>query len=141
MAEIDKTKNEYNTYRMKLSYGELVALEQSLGANRQGPVADELYGAIKWYLDELPKPGAKEDDKGGSEDDSLGGEGDDTILAIDDLDAGGEAAEDDEPESFEDDEFSLPDPEEGTGDMPPPDAGEDEAGDENLNPDEFLEEV
>lgn len=63
--EITKAPSKFNTYRMELSFGELVALENAMADNHAGPVADELWAGMRWYLDKLPKPG--EDGKGGEE--------------------------------------------------------------------------
>ena len=59
--EISKINKQFNTYKLELSWGQLVAIENALADRLKDPVADELYAAFKWYLDDLPKPGEDEE--------------------------------------------------------------------------------
>jgi len=71
-VKIKKKESDFNTYVLDVSYGELIAMERAMADNHAGPVADELYAGIKWYLDRLPEPGEEEsDEENGEEEDSL----------------------------------------------------------------------
>ena len=105
---IKKKDSDFNSYSIEdLSYGELVALERALAGKHDDPITDEIYATIKWYLDELPKPGESDsedtdendgdgnsgssdvefdttppkEDKGGSESDTVRDEADDYLEA------------------------------------------------------------
>lgn len=60
--EIKKVSGGFNSYRAELSYGELQAIAAALEKSHFGPVADELYSGLRFYLDKLPRPGEDEDD-------------------------------------------------------------------------------
>jgi len=121
-------KQNYNEYRLTLSYGELVALENSLTNSHSGPIADELLAGFKYFLDDdsrLPKPGQDpEDIKRAEKEKEEAGEDEEAELPLpspdeDILDKGPEGAEEEIP-------AELPSPEEANagGDidkmLPPP---------------------
>jgi len=74
--EITKAAGKFNSYKIDLSYGELVSLENALQDNHSGPIADELWAGIKWYLDKLPLPGEEKEKEGKDEEkgEEMGGE-------------------------------------------------------------------
>ncbi len=56
--EISKRPNEYNTYSVILSYGELKAIKELIEKHSAGVIDDEMLKAINWYFDnQLPEPG------------------------------------------------------------------------------------
>jgi len=59
--KIDKVSGSFNTYKMEVSFAEVVAIETALAANHDGVVADELYAGIEWFLKRLPRPGEDEE--------------------------------------------------------------------------------
>jgi hypothetical protein len=69
--EIKKKSSTFDTYVAELSYGELMAMRDSLAKSHTGPVADDLYQGVQWHLEKLPKPG-EDEDKG---EEGLDGEG------------------------------------------------------------------
>lgn len=72
--EITKSSGKFNTYKIEVSYGELVAMENALQDSHSGPIADELFAGIQWYLAKLPLPGEEKTDKEGEEG-GMGAEG------------------------------------------------------------------
>jgi len=68
---IKKKDGSFNEYALDISYGELVAIENALADNHSGPVADELFAGLKWYLDgNVEKPGEEEEDKAEAKEDT-----------------------------------------------------------------------
>ena len=61
--KIKKEEAAFNTYKLDLSYGELLAIRDALEAKHAGVVADEVYAGLNWYLERLPKPGEEEEDE------------------------------------------------------------------------------
>jgi len=115
--EISKVGNEFNTYKIALSYGELIALQKALQVTHAGPVADEALQAISWYLERVPEPGSEEtklrslDDDEDEDGEDEGGEADDAEVS-DELELG-EPGEEASPATGNTFEFSLdqlPDP-------------------------------
>ena len=87
--EIKKKKNSFNEYTLEVSYGELEAIKNSLQSNHTGPVADELYAGVCYYLERLDPPGvdteeASKGGEGGGEA-PLGAEGPGDDMGADDL--------------------------------------------------------
>ena len=130
--KIDKVAGSFNEYKLTLSYGELVALENSLSSGRSGPIADELFAGIKWYLDDdskLPKPGQeKEDVKKGEKEE----EESELPLPSPDEEMGGPEGEEGGPEGLPSPDEEMGGPGEegpgGPGELPSPEeagAGED----------------
>jgi hypothetical protein len=60
---ITKVKGTYSEYTCKVSFGQLKALRDSLERDHSGPVADEMYKALDYYLAQLPLPGEDGDKK------------------------------------------------------------------------------
>lgn len=58
--EIKKKNESYNTYTLTLSFGQMEAILNALATDHTGPVADELYAELEWYMSRLPKPGEDE---------------------------------------------------------------------------------
>lgn len=63
--KIKKKEGSYNDYVCDLSYSELIEIEKAMSHSHTGPVADELYGGLKFFLDRLPKPGEEPQEEGG----------------------------------------------------------------------------
>ena len=98
--KIKKKEGDFNSYSIDdVSYGELVAMEKAMSVKHSDPLSDEVYATLRWYLDELPKPGeSKEDDGDGGDggsgvddadfdhtpDDAPAGEGESRGFASDD---------------------------------------------------------
>lgn len=61
--DISKVNGSFNEYKLELSYNELVAIRDALSKHHAGPIADELYSGVLWYLDKLPPPGVEEEDE------------------------------------------------------------------------------
>lgn len=60
--KLTKITGSFNEYRLEVSWGELEAIYEAMAQSHAGPVADEVYSGLKWYMDSrLPLPG--EDDK------------------------------------------------------------------------------
>lgn len=73
--EIKKKKNSFNEYTMEVSYGELEAIRNALSSNHTGPVADELYAGVCYFLDRLDPPGVdSEEESKAAEGGDMGGE-------------------------------------------------------------------
>lgn len=71
--KIKKKDGDFNSYAIEdVSYGELVAMEKAMSTQHGDPLSDEVYATIKWYLDELPKPGEEKEDE---DEEGKGGEG------------------------------------------------------------------
>lgn len=60
--KIKKLKDTFNDYNLELSYGQLLAIQNALGAEHADPVADELFAELEWYLGNIPGPGESEED-------------------------------------------------------------------------------
>lgn len=60
--KIKKVKGTYNDYSLEMSFGQLLAIKNALGADHADPVADELYAELDWYLTNIPGPGEDEED-------------------------------------------------------------------------------
>jgi hypothetical protein len=60
--KIKKIKGTYNDYSVEMSFGQLLAVKNALGADHADPVADELYAELEWYLTNIPGPGEDEED-------------------------------------------------------------------------------
>lgn len=52
-----KSDDTYGIYIAELSMGELKAIQTALADKHDGPVADELFCALGFYLDRVPEPG------------------------------------------------------------------------------------
>ena len=113
--KITKVTDQYDIYRLELSYSQIVAVLNAMSDSHSGPVADELYAALKWNMDRVLKPGEEEEK---NED----GDKDDGDEAMDDA-----RLNDFEP--FKDEELSDPDAE---GPLP---GGPGEMGDEEVEVD------
>ena len=59
--KVDKTSGQFNTYRLELSYSQLIATRDALRDSHTSPLADEMLTEIDWYLDEVPRPGEDKD--------------------------------------------------------------------------------
>ena len=55
--ELKKVKDTYNTYSVKLSFGQLVAIRDALKKDHSDPLSDEVLAEIEYYLNDLPGPG------------------------------------------------------------------------------------
>lgn len=60
--KISKLKNSYNTYKLELSYGQIVTIQKALQAVHDDAIADELLAMFNYYTTELPGPGEDEED-------------------------------------------------------------------------------
>jgi len=93
--KIDKVAGQYNTYKVEMSWGQLMALKSALERDHADPLSDEAYAEICWYIDHLPQPGEEKDDlkardemgadgitKDGASEDGAGDEGDDYPLPM-----------------------------------------------------------
>jgi ribosomal protein L12E/L44/L45/RPP1/RPP2 len=60
--KLTKVKDTYNDYRLELSWGQLEALISSLESNHADPILDEMLQELKWYLNNVPKPGESEEE-------------------------------------------------------------------------------
>lgn len=79
--ELKKKPDQYATYTATLSYGELLAIRDALTASPgEGPVADEILGAINYYVEKLPQPGEDPEKGDTSNNPSLSKEKADTAL-------------------------------------------------------------
>jgi hypothetical protein len=58
--KISKKSNTYDDYVLDVSFTELSAILGGLESDHTGPVADEVYSAIRWYVERLPEPGSEE---------------------------------------------------------------------------------
>jgi hypothetical protein len=59
---ISKVKNEFNTYKIELSMGELKAFyDLTRGESPDTAVVDEVRSNLEWYFKRLPPPGAEPD--------------------------------------------------------------------------------
>ena len=61
--KIDKVKDTYSEYKLTMSFGQLKAMHKALEADHVGPVADEMFKALDYYLAKLPLPGEDKDPK------------------------------------------------------------------------------
>lgn len=64
--KIDKVNNSFNTYKIELSYSEMMAAFKALAQSHADPVADEMFRGLQYYIERLPGPGEdkeKESDK------------------------------------------------------------------------------
>ena len=61
--QITKVNGSFNEYKLEISYAELLAIRDALARSHAGPVGDELYSGIVWYIDKLPPPGVEEEDE------------------------------------------------------------------------------
>lgn len=59
--QMSKAKGTYNTYKLELSYGQIMAIRQALEAKHDDPIADELLAMFDYYMRELPGPGEDEE--------------------------------------------------------------------------------
>lgn len=89
--KITKINGSFNEYKLELSWGELEAIYQSMAHNHTGPIADEVFDGLTWYMNNnLPLPGEdpkkKKDEKGGEEDAELDAMLPDPDAAAQDLD-------------------------------------------------------
>ena len=58
MATLRKKNDEtYGIYVAEFSMGELKAIQAALADKHDGPVADELFQGLNFYLDRVPDPG------------------------------------------------------------------------------------
>ncbi len=60
--ELKKVKDTYNTYSVKLSFGQLVAIRDALKKDHSDPLSDEVLAEIEYYLNNLPGPGEDPED-------------------------------------------------------------------------------
>ena len=61
--EIKKVKNSYNDYELRISWGQLNAIFQALEKDHVGPLEDELWAGLSWYIaNALPGPGEDEEE-------------------------------------------------------------------------------
>lgn len=69
---IKKINGTYQDYDVQLSYGQLIAIRDSLERDHSGPESDEIYRELNYYLQNTPGPGVdpeefKEQQKAGEE--------------------------------------------------------------------------
>ena len=117
--EISKVGQEYNTYRVTLSYGELMAIQNALKGKHDDSVSDEMYNSLEWYTSRLPEPGSEDtklkeindqDDEG---DENDGADNEDNGVSPDEEDGG--SGPDYDRHSYQDIEFGdNPGPEQGS---------------------------
>ena len=91
--KIDKVKGTYSEYKLTLSFGQLKELHSALADDHVGPIKDEMFKALDYYLAKLPLPGedeekAKEADKASKEEEKSEGEQVDVdhVNSMEDLD-------------------------------------------------------
>lgn len=84
--KIDKVNNSFNTYKIELSFGELVAIVNAMEDSKLvDPIADEVRQGLQWYLNELPGPGEDKEDLKAAKDakkEAEKGEGEPEDLAL-----------------------------------------------------------
>lgn len=73
--ELKKKSGTYNTYTIKLSYGQIECIRQALEKDHATPIADELKALFDYYLQTLPGPGEEEEDVKARDEMVSGGEG------------------------------------------------------------------
>ena len=61
--KIDKVKGSYSEYKCTVSFGQLKALRDALAVDHSGPILDEMFKALDYYMSKLPLPGDDEDAK------------------------------------------------------------------------------
>lgn len=61
--KIDKVNNSFNTYKIELSFTEMMALYKGLAKSHADPVADEVFRGLQYYLDRVPGPGEDKEEK------------------------------------------------------------------------------
>jgi hypothetical protein len=65
---VSKNASSYNEYTIKASMGEIQELHRRFADDHAGPVADEIFRAVSWYLDgRLPGPGEEKEEEGDAE--------------------------------------------------------------------------
>ncbi len=136
---IKKKDSDFNSYSIEdVSYGELVALERALADRHDDVITDEIYATIKWYLDELPKPGESDSEETDENDENSGS----SDIEFDTTPpAEGKGAESDEVRDADDYLEAPPEgeSEESTGERSePPARGKNEGEDEDELPDDEL---
>lgn len=57
---IKKKGDSFDTYLLEISFTEMAAILTALEADHTGPVGDEVFAALKWYVSRLPEPGSEE---------------------------------------------------------------------------------
>ena len=55
--EIKKVAETYNTYSLKISWGQLNALYRAMESNHADPLEDELFAELGFYLQNVAPPG------------------------------------------------------------------------------------
>jgi hypothetical protein len=58
--KIQKKSGTYDFYTLEVSFTEMAAMLNSLETDHSNPISDEMYAAIKWYIERLPEPGSDE---------------------------------------------------------------------------------
>lgn len=66
--EMTKEKGSYNTYKLRLSMGQIEVLLAALEKNHADPVSDELLATFRYYISKLPGPGEEEEESKGKGD-------------------------------------------------------------------------
>lgn len=60
--KIDKVKDSFNTYKIELSYSEMMSAFKALAKSHADPVADEMFRGLQYYIERLPGPGEDKDE-------------------------------------------------------------------------------
>jgi hypothetical protein len=68
-----KATDQFDSYRVEMSYGQILALRDALKSSHASPQADEMLREIDWYLTDLPRPGERKDDEGDGALDTMAG--------------------------------------------------------------------
>lgn len=58
-----KSNDTFNIYTAEFSWGQLIALHSALQKDHSGPVLDEIFAELDFYVNELPKPGEEKEKK------------------------------------------------------------------------------
>ena len=61
--KIDKVKDTYSEYKLTISFGQLKEIYKALSVDHTGPIADEMWKALDYYMAKLPLPGEDKEDK------------------------------------------------------------------------------